>query len=48
MPDKEKDAEIRRMAKIRKILNGIFDKAERAAVLRLVSDYEKLVGLKMV
>ena len=48
MPDKEKDAEIRRMTKIRKILNGIFDKAERTAVLRLVSDYEKLAGLKMV
>ena len=45
MPDKDKDAELRRMAKIREILTGIFDKGERRAVLSLVSDYEKLTGL---
>lgn len=46
MLDKDKDAEIRRMTKIRKIVTGIFDNGERRAVLSLVSDYEKLTGLK--
>ena len=47
MQDRNKDAEIRRMVKIRKILTGIFDNGERRAVLSLVSDYEKLTGLKV-
>jgi hypothetical protein len=43
MPDKNIETEIRsRMAKIREIAQGIFDKAERKAVLDLVKDYEKL------
>ena len=46
MPDKDKEAEIRRMAKIREIARGIFDKSERRAVMSLVSDYEKLIGFK--
>lgn len=43
MPGKTKDTQARRMARIRKIANGFFDKAERKAVLDLVADYEKLV-----
>jgi hypothetical protein len=31
-----------RMEKIREISDGIFDRAERKAVLDLVKDYEKL------
>jgi len=46
MPNKDKDDEIKRIAKIREILTGIFDKGERRAVLSLVSDYERLTGLK--
>jgi hypothetical protein len=42
MPGKNKDAQARRMARIRKIAEGIFDKAERKAILDLVADYEKL------
>ena len=45
MTDRDKDAEVRRIAKIRKIVTGIFDKGERRAVLDLVRDYEKLTGL---
>jgi hypothetical protein len=41
MADKDKSTE-RRMAKIREIADGIFDKAERKAILELVTDYEKL------
>lgn len=43
---KDEAGEVRRMAVIRKIASGIFDKAERKAVLALVTDYEKLAGLK--
>ena len=32
----------RRMARIREIAGGIFDEAERKAILDLVEDYEKL------
>ena len=47
MPDDAKVAECRfRMAKIREIAKGIFDTAERKAVLDLVRDYEKLTGIK--
>ena len=46
MPDKDKEAEIRRMATVREIARGIFDRGERRAVMSLVSDYEKLTGLK--
>jgi hypothetical protein len=43
MPDKNTTAEIRiRMEKIREIAKGIYDDAERKAVLDLVRDYEKL------
>jgi len=43
MPDKSASAEVRvRMEKIREIAKGIFDNAERKAVLDLVRDYEKL------
>jgi hypothetical protein len=42
MPGKNKDTQARRMARIRKIAEGIFDKAERKAILDLVADYEKL------
>ena len=42
MPSKDKSAESLRMAKIREIAKGIFDKAERKAVLDLARDYEKL------
>lgn len=42
----QKAAEVVRMAAIRAIAEGIWDKAERQAVLDLVSDYEKLAGLK--
>ena len=35
-----------RMAKIQEIAKGIFDMAERRAVLDLVRDYEKLVLAK--
>ena len=41
MTDEDKSIE-RRMAKIREIADGIFDKAERKAILDLVRDYEKL------
>lgn len=46
MQAKDKAAEIRRTAKIRTIADGIFDQAERKAVLDLVADYEKLMRLK--
>ena len=42
MPDKDRAAELRRIAKIREIARGIFDKGERKLVLDLVRDYEKL------
>jgi len=43
MPDKSKSAEIiARMKKVREIAKGIFDHAERKAVLDLVKDYERL------
>lgn len=38
------DKHRRRMAAIREIAKGIFDDAERKAVLTLVKDYEALVG----
>jgi len=41
MPDKNIETKIRScMAKIREIAQGIFDNAERKAVLDLVKDYE--------
>jgi len=43
MPGKNTSSEVRsRMKKIREIAKGIFDRAERQAVLDLVRDYEKL------
>ena len=42
MPDQDISAVSHRMAGIREIAEGIFDRAERKAVLDLVKDYEKL------
>jgi len=43
MPDKSTGAEIiARLKKVREIAKGIFDNAERKAVLDLVKDYERL------
>ena len=43
MPDKSTSAEIiARIKRVREIAKGIFDNAERRAVLNLVKDYERL------
>ena len=46
MSTMDKAAEVIRMAAIRAIADGIFDKGERKAVRDLVTDYEKLAGLR--
>ncbi len=40
----ETDAYPRQIAEARKIAMGIFDKDERTAILKLISDYNKLLA----